>query len=410
MKVLWISNVLFDDIADIVGVNRSTGGGWMQSLLALVKTQIKIGVVALHSNTFFQEINGVGYYLLSSINKNNWKNVLDDFKPDLIHIHGTEYPHTYKIQQYSGNIPCIVSIQGLVSVCSRYALGGMHSKEILRYTTLKDILLQASPWSIQRSQKKRGMYEKQLIANINYIIGRTKWDYAHALTMNPSIKYYYCSEVIRDTFYQGTWHYQNAVSHTIFCSNSSVPLKGIHQVVKALFIVKRLYPDVKVRIAGKNILGHLSVKDRLRLSGYDNYLRNLIYRLGLEDAITFLGTLSAEEMKTEFLRANVFILPSSIENSPNSLAEAQLLGVPIIASYAGGIPDMMPYPLSDYVYRFEEVEMLAQRIIEIFQQREWDKYTNIVKDMAHKRHNRKIIRNNLISIYVDVLETFNETL
>ena len=154
MKVLWISNVLFDDIADIVGVNRSTGGGWMQSLLALVKTQIKIGVVALHSNTFFQEINGVGYYLLSSINKNNWKNVLDDFKPDLIHIHGTEYPHTYKIQRYSGNIPCIVSIQGLVSVYSRYALGGMHCKEIFRFTTLKDVLLHSSPWSIQRSQKK----------------------------------------------------------------------------------------------------------------------------------------------------------------------------------------------------------------------------------------------------------------
>ena len=53
---------------------------------------------------------------------------------------------------------------------------------------------------------------------------------------------------------------------------------------------------------------------------------------------------------------------------------------------------------------------MTQRIMEIFQQREWDKYTNIVKDIAHKRHNRKIIRNNLISIYVDVLETFNETL
>ena len=37
----------------------------------------------------------------------------------------------------------------------------------------------------------------------------------------------------------------------------------------------------------------------------------------------------------------MFLLPSSCENSPNSLGEAMLLGMPCVASNAGGIPDML---------------------------------------------------------------------
>lgn len=404
MKVLWISNILFDDVADSIGAKHSVGGGWMQALLNQLKSHIEIGVVSIYRKALNKEINSVHYYLLPDINKSVWQNVLAEFKPDLIHIHGTEYPHTLKIKQYSGDIPCVVSIQGLVSIYSKYALGGMRMKDIFQYLTLKDFLLHSSSLAIQRSQKKRGVSERKLIANLDYIIGRTEWDYSHALAINPSIKYYKCNEVIRDTFYQGNWSISKAVPYTIFCSNSNVALKGVHQVIQALAVVKRSFPNVKMRIAGKNILGHLSLKNQLRMSGYDNYLRILIYKLKLEDNVIFLGALTAEEMKREFLSANVFVLPSAIENSPNSLAEAQLLGTPIVASYVGGIPDMMPYPLSEYLYRFTEVEMLAQKIINVFQKKDWECYTNIVRNIANERHNRKKIKDDMIGIYQDILK------
>lgn len=67
-------------------------------------------------------------------------------------------------------------------------------------------------------------------------------------------------------------------------------------------------------------------------------------------------------MKQEYLNANVFICPSSLENSPNSLGEAQILGTPCLASYVGGIPDMM-FGNEGYLYRFEEIEMLAERFV-----------------------------------------------
>ncbi len=80
----------------------------------------------------------------------------------------------------------------------------------------------------------------------------------------------------------------------------------------------------------------------------------------------FTGSLREDQMIAEYLNAHLFICPSSIENSPNSLGEAQLLGVPVIASYVGGVPDMVTHGETGLLYRFEEVEMLAEGIRNLF--------------------------------------------
>ena len=108
------------------------------------------------------------------------------------------------------------------------------------------------------------------------------------------------------------------------------------------------------------------------------------------------------------MKTNVFVLPSTIENSPNTLAEAQLLGVPIVASYVGGIPDMMPYPLSEWLYRNEEIEMLAQIIIKAFNINKWDEYIKTCQSIAHKRHSKNKIRETILNLYNQVLNKTNE--
>lgn len=100
------------------------------------------------------------------------------------------------------------------------------------------------------------------------------------------------------------------------------------------------FPDAHVSVAGNSITACGSLKEKLKISGYGKYLRDLIYKNGLEDKVTVLGSLSDVQMKEAYLRSHVFACPSALENSPNSLGEAMLLGLPCVASRTGGIPDM----------------------------------------------------------------------
>ena len=396
MRVLWVTNIVFSEV--LGGDGSSLGGGWMTSLLDLVKCEVQLGVVSRYSRSFNKEVDGVEYYLLR-----DWKKeiryVLESFKPDIIHLHGSEYEHSLIVEEMAIDIPCVCSVQGLVSVYSRYALGGLTCNEILRNITIKDLLRKSGPYSIQKSQRNRGMFETRLFENLRCAIGRTQWDLEHVKSINPNIKYFYCGESLRDCFYDGIWSLEKAIRYTLFCCNSSVPLKGVHQIVRALTIIKQQFPNVCLRIAGKNVLGKLSIKERLKMSGYDVFLRSLIYKLNLQDNIQFLGALPAEEIKKELLSCNTFVLASSIENSPNSLAEAQILGVPIACSDFGGVASMMGKKFMEYTYRFEEYEMLAQLVIRNFRRVQWGDYSLQMQEMARSRHDRLSIKNGLLNIY-----------
>ena len=127
---------------------------------------------------------------------------------------------------------------------------------------------------------------------------------------------------------------------------------------------------------------------------------NLLTKYKLENKVSFLGPLDEHKMIEEYQKAHVFICPSSIENSPNSLGEAQLIGTPVIASYVGGIPDMVQNGKTGILYRFEEIEMLAEYIKQIFENDKLAKYLseNEIRE-AEKRHDKETIFKELISIY-----------
>ena len=129
----------------------------------------------------------------------------------------------------------------------------------------------------------------------------------------------------------------------------------------------------------------------------------MIEKMGLVGKITFTGNLNAEQMKQEYLRANVFVCPSSIENSPNSLGEAQILGTPCVASYVGGVMDMMKGNENN-LYRFEEIEMLAEKVCRVFadEEKQVDMHT-----IAAERHSPTLNCNNLLLIYKNIVNRQN---
>lgn len=418
MTVAWVVNNIFPEVIDLINKGRfnkiSVSNSWTSALFEGIRQEPNIRLVVI---MFYQgdelikkEKNSITYYVLPrkknpfSYDKklNFYLNEVKELAhPDVIHVHGTEYPHVLNVIEVFGSDRVVLSIQGMVSVIQRYYLSSIKLKEIFQNLTIRNLIFRDSILGQQKMFKKRGEHEIKAISSANYIIGRTDWDYVHSTTINPSIRYFHLDEILRSDFFESRkWDFNTCAKHTIFISQSSYPIKGLHMMLKALAIVKEAYPDVVLRIAGKEFLKHDTLRDKLAYSGYAKYINRLLKRNDLENHIQFTGPLDAKGMIKEYLCANVYVGPSCIENSPNSMCEAQLLGVPAIVSNVGGVYDMTDSGQTAILYRFEEYEMLAHYIKKIFETPYLytTKFQQGVK-LAENRHNCKNIVANLLDIY-----------
>ncbi len=372
MKVLWITPVMLHPVARVYNKEKTVLGGWVNALFELLGKEdgIDLGIICPAPIKDFttREIDGVRFFLIpqsatTEIRKDIQSYMVEvqkEFKPDVVHVHGSEFPMGYNWILANGVKNVMISIQGLISVIAKYYLAGIN--DISSYNTLRDMIRRDSVTQQQKKFFERGKIERKLLSRVPYIAGRTYWDYSHTRALNPSSKYFKIGEILREGFRSGRkWRYEDCRRHSIFMSQGEYPVKGVHKVIEALEIVKRQYPDVTLRIAGNSPVD----KSFIRLGGYGKYLKTLIKGKGLEDNIRFLGTLGEEEMVKEYLGANLFINASAIENSPNSLGEAMMLRMPVLSSYCGGTPDLLASS-PESLYRFEEGEILACKIIEIF--------------------------------------------
>lgn len=419
MKVIWASLVEFPPLCEKLGKPIPAHCGWLfSSAKALLKNMpgLQLGVIVYSYGSKFEEhqVDGITYYMvpsknISKIDKQqvaSCKEALDNFCPDLIHIHGTEHSLAQAVcMANDGKVRTVANIQGLAGPYTRYADGGLSLKEKWTNITPLDFFRKTFLLNTKRNFRHRKACENYVITNITDIVGRTQWDHDHVMTINPKLYYHFMNETLRDSFYKAPiWDINRCKQHTIFVSNSGAPLKGAHQVLKALAIVVRYYPDAVVNFCGSNVMDS-DIKTMLRFQGYHLYLRRLVNKLGLKDHVRFLGNLTESQMKQAFLDAHIYVMPSAIENSPNSLCEAQILGVPTVASYCGGTPTLIEEGKTGYMYRYEEIEMLTQSIMRLFAQKDFAELTSNERQTALARHDREVNANRLVEIYTQILNT-----
>lgn len=419
MKVLWITNILFPDICNQLGITPPVTGGWMKSSAqALLKLNegVELAIATLHGNKYQKiTINKITYYCLpfnlylqKKYNpklEKYWEMVSQDFQPDIVHIHGTEFSHGLAYMKKNGTNNVVISIQGLVSVIARYCLGHIPITTLKKYRTIHDIL-KGNILSLPKQMTNSGKLETEYISSAKHIIGRTDWDKVHIWAINPNAEYHFCNETLREPFYQSDgWNINNCERYSIFLSQAQSPIKGFNKLIEAMPYIIRQYPSVKVYIAGANFIQRKTLKEKLRFNTYGNYILHLIQFYNLQNYFIFTGLLDEEQMEKRFKQSHVFVCPSSIENSPNSLGEAQIIGVPVVASYVGGIPNMIDNEKTGMLYRYEEHEMLAKCICRIFED---DQFAQTIskkeREIAFKRHNREINAICTYNIYKSIIK------
>ena len=420
MKVLWLTNHIMPDHAQALGLVPSPRGGWLSALAAAIQEsrQLTLGVATnIHGKPWQQDvINGVRYYTvpcckfpicngrLSIASVNAYQRVVEDFMPDVIHIHGTEYFQGLLSGHGHINRPTVISIQGILDVCQKHYFGGMSVAKLITTRTLRDYIrfdgiIEQRVRLIKRAREEREIFKSNLA-----FIGRTTWDKAHIRRLNPRARYYHCDELIRHPFYTRQWDIKKIHRYSIFASGAYYPLKGFHVLLKALALLKDEFPDSTVRTPLVQFYPDAKGVKRFwlncRKTGYARYLTDLICKKKLGGKIFQLPLLDADAMAAEMQKAHVFVLPSLIENSPNSLAEAMLVGTPSVASFVGGVPSMVQDGYSALLFPSGDEAVLAEQIRRIFLDNGLAKDLSVrAQEVALRRHLKENIVDNMLGIY-----------
>lgn len=179
-----------------------------------------------------------------------------------------------------------------------------------------------------RDYKLRAKRERLYFKKGKYFFGRTEWDKSYIAYFNDYAKYFNVNRVIRKPFWQKQWKLNKCKRNRIIFTNTQHPRKGAELLLEAVKRLKPLYPDIELVFIGS-----------LGSGDYETYMKRKINDLG--ETVKFRGQMNAKNVAEELCNAHIFISASYIDNSPNSLAEAQLVGMPVICSYTGGVPSMV---------------------------------------------------------------------
>lgn len=127
--------------------------------------------------------------------------------------------------------------------------------------------------------------------------------------------------------------------------------KGQHLLVKACGTLRAAIPKLYVMIVGEEIVGQ---------KGEINRLKQLIEELGMTGRVIFTGNRRPAGVITPAM--DVSVLATRKETFGTALIEAQALGVPVIGSNAGGVPEIIEPGRTGLLFTPDDYEDLAEKI------------------------------------------------
>lgn len=406
MRILWFSVTpsLFNPQS-----NSHNGGGWIASLEKIIRTEktINLGVAFEFNDTQFSyEREGVVYYPICEQKKslifrlwrkkredkkvNSCLKIINDFKPDLIQIFGSE--NDYGLICNFTDIPIVIHLQG----CLPPYLNALFPIGMNKFDFYFDRGLNWRRRFIGlRSEcafRRQSEQEIKTIQACHYFMGRTDWDRGLIDLFHPGANYFHCEEALRDPFIQSTkiWKYKKNDKTNIISVISNPWYKGMDLILKTAQLLKRFSElDFEWRVFGVQDIRFYENKYGIRAK---------------EVNVNVMGTAIKNQLVDALCNATCYVHTSYIDNSPNSLCEAQYLGLPVLATHVGGIstlvkdgvtgilfPANAPYTLASLIKRISTDYELASKLGES------------ARKQAVVRHNPEHIKQTLLEVYRQIL-------
>ena len=170
------------------------------------------------------------------------------------------------------------------------------------------------------------------------------------------------------------------------------PRKGIEVLIEALAALRSRNVDVTLRAVGP-----------FETPEYDYEVKQLVERLGVEDAITWTGF--TQDIAAELRQMDLFVLPSLFgEGLPMVVLEAMAAGLPVVASHVEGVPEAIRHRQDGLLVEPSSVSQLATAVEEILAGDELD-----YEQLSHSAQQRHGLCFSDRSMAMNVAKVYRET-
>lgn len=414
MKVLWFSNSPGNAV-EFLG-DSFVGSSWVSALDKRLQNNVELHLAFYYpkrsdsfkyGKTTYHPIAGKNWKfnvlknvlrskILDRQDLGRYLEIINKVQPDIIHIHGTENPFGCIIPYTE--VPVIVSIQGFLTVIDHKFQNSFTRRDLkaggFSYKHLKENILRKSFLRTKKELIGRKKIEQRNLRESKYLIGRTDWDRRVATLLAPNSRYYHCDEILRDVFYEKEWKYTDKTSILIHSTINNTPYKGFETICEAMTELKGMSGILpEWQIAGINQDDQIVKVTRRKLkSKFPNM------------GIKYLGKVDDRQMAEVMCNADVFVSPSHIENSSNSLCEGMILGLPCIATNVGGTSTLVCDGKDGILVQDGDPWGLAGAIYELIRNPDVAiSFSENARRKALSRHDPAKIINDLVEIYKEVL-------
>lgn len=410
MKVLWFEISIPSRYKD----SGRVLGGWQDSLENIVVGSNEIELYVAFESKIPAErnkVDGITYipmyacysYLEKKRSEFTWsikeqkcielgRKVIEEIKPDVIHVFGNEWPFGL-LAQYT-DIPLVIHIQGSIVPYhnAQYPPGynGYTFVEAAGLNLRKD-------WHRLKKyceSKSRLEMEKRIWKCVKHYMGRTSWDRALVNTLTEGSTYHHVEEALRPTFLENDklWSCPNGEKLRLLSTGCSSFWKGIDVMLKTAHVLKVAGIDFEWNVAGgmnAELKEIVEKKERMKYS---------------DNNFNFLGFCKPEQLIDLMCSSTMFVHTAYIENSPNSICEAQLVGMPIVSTMVGGIATLVRNGEEGDLLPANDPWQIANAIIELSKDKErMIRYSTNSRQHALERHAPENIKAQLLECYNDLV-------
>jgi len=421
MRVLWFSNTPANADEYLDSELKGTGG-WLKALNKELQNKIELHIafylnksmaqfsyqetyyfpILKNKNIIQKALRVASNYVMDAKDLDKYIEIINQVDPDIIHIHGTENPFGCLL----GNIekPIVVSLQGIPTVISHKYLSGIE----IRYLnvkakskfSIKSLVLPSPFKSAWIKMNKMQKLEAKNLEICKHILGRTIWDKRVSRVLAPNSTYHHIDEILRESFYKNKWRNRRNGKIILFTTNSNNFYKGFETLCLALYELNKLKINCEWRVAG------ISPDDLIV-----RVVKKKIKNKYPEANLVLFGRLTEKELVENLLLADIYVMPSHIENSPNNLCEAMILGMPCIATFAGGTGTLLKDGYEGILIQDGDPWAMAGAVLELVEDVDKAQYFGEnARARAIERHNKEKIVSEILKVYqmLNKVELMNE--